>query len=155
MGLEESAIAGGLGHGDHLHLCGARGSWSWRRRLEDFSAEILELVTFLWVLRESLELPGLLASCGEIQTSHLLGGFEELVIASGLEHGYHLQLVLASGSLGLGDEDIDPLVGLGSSHWLGRWLFDLSRVLGQLLGLDIGDQVVAKPLGAGIFWQGF
>ena len=46
-------------------------------------------------------------------------------------------------------------MGLGSGHWLEQWRCDLLRVLGQLLGLDLGDQVVAELLGAGIFWQGF
>ena len=35
------------------------------------------------------------------------------------------------------------------------WLCDLLRVLGQLLGLDLGVKVVAQLLEAGIFWQGF
>ena len=35
------------------------------------------------------------------------------------------------------------------------WLCDLLRVLGQLLGLDLGVKVVAQLLEAGIFWLGF
>ena len=58
-------------------------------------------------------------------------------------------------SLGLGDKDIDLLVGLGSGHRFEDWLCDLLWVLGQLLGLDLEDQVVAEFLAAGIFWQGF
>ena len=41
-----------------------------------------------------------------------------MAIAGGLEHGDHLQLFVVPGSLGLGDEDVDLLVGLGSGHRL-------------------------------------
>ena len=75
---------------------------------------------------------GLLACCRETCTFHLLLGLEESAIACGLGHGNPLQLCVVPGGLGL-----LPFAGLG-----------------QLLGLDPGDQVVAELLGAGIFWQG-
>ena len=82
-------------------------------------------------------------------------GLEESTIACGPGHGNHLQLCVVPGSLGLGDEDEDFLAGLGSAHWFEQWLCDLLRILGQLLRLDLGDQVFAELLGAGIFWHGF
>ena len=117
--------------------------------------ESLGLVTLLWVLRKSWELLGLSPCWGETWNSHVLWGLEESAIAGGLGHGDHLQLYVVPGGLGLGNKDGDLLVGLGSGHWLEQWRCDLLRVLGQLLGLDLGDQVVAELLGAGIFWQGF
>ena len=40
-----------------------------------------------------------------------------MAIAGGLGHGDHLQPVVLPGSLGLGDEDVDLLVGLGTAAW--------------------------------------
>ena len=64
-------------------------------------------------------------------------------------------MVFGTAIIRLGDNDGELHMGLGNGHRLEQWLCDLLRILGQLLGLDLGDQIDAELLWAGIFWQGF
>ena len=72
----------------------------------------------LVVLDEVLGAAGSLGVLGRDSNFSPSRGLKKSAITGGLTLGYHLQLVVVPGSLslGLGDEDVDLLVGLGSSH---------------------------------------